>query len=135
MGYTYVSVYRYIKIKYICFVVCYTIIYIYIHMYIHIEYVYGFLWARPISIVYIILILWVHTILFSSKYIDVVCATLIYVDRPLGSTVWYFSKAVSVNKQRNKTQTVSISKFLEERHGWLRLVTNKSNMNTNNHCQ
>ncbi len=73
-------------------------IYIYTHIYIHIEYVYVFLLARTISIVYIILILWrTHNSIFN-KYIDVVCATLIYVDRPLPQFD-IFQKHVSVNKQ------------------------------------
>ena len=45
--------------------------FIYTHIYIHIECVYVFLWAEPISIVYIILILWgTHNSI--NKYIDVV---------------------------------------------------------------
>ncbi len=139
MGYTYVFAYRNIENKYICFVVCYTIIYIYIyiHIFIHIEYVYMLLWARPISILYIYLYCGHTQLYLCYKYIVVVCATLIYVDRPLGSTCCccFPQKHVSINKQINKTRTVPISKFLKERNEWLRLVTNKYNMNTNNHYQ
>ena len=45
------------------------------------------------------------------------CDTLIYVDRPLGSTL-FFTKHVSVNKHMNKTRAASIVRFL-----WTQLLS------------